>query len=91
MHMMGKRVNHCCRSVISPDPFLGTNEIGIPVRFAKILSYPVPVTPWNVRLMRQLLINGPEVYPGMSLLFSSLSHPIQCCAVIPVPMFAAET
>ena len=28
-HMMGKRVNYCCRSVISPDPYLGTNEIGI--------------------------------------------------------------
>ena len=27
-HMMGKRVNYCCRSVISPDPYLGTNEIG---------------------------------------------------------------
>jgi hypothetical protein len=23
-HMMGKRVNYCCRSVISPDPYLGT-------------------------------------------------------------------
>ena len=23
MHMMGKRVNYCCRSVISPDPYIG--------------------------------------------------------------------
>jgi DNA-directed RNA polymerase I subunit RPA1 len=30
MHMMGKRVNFSCRSVISPDPNLNTNEIGIP-------------------------------------------------------------
>jgi hypothetical protein len=28
-HMMGKRVNFAARSVISPDPFLQTNEIGV--------------------------------------------------------------
>jgi DNA-directed RNA polymerase beta' subunit len=28
--MMGKRVNHSCRTVISPDPFLAVNEISIP-------------------------------------------------------------
>lgn len=28
-HMMGKRVNYAARSVISPDPFLQTNEIGV--------------------------------------------------------------
>ena len=37
-HMMGKRVDYCCRSVISPDPFIGGHEIGMPVRFAKALS-----------------------------------------------------
>ena len=25
-HMMGKRVNFCCRSVISPDPYIGRYE-----------------------------------------------------------------
>lgn len=29
-HMMGKRVNYAARSVISPDPYLNTDEIGIP-------------------------------------------------------------
>ena len=36
-NMMGKRVNYCCRSVISPDPYIGCDEIGIPVHFAKTL------------------------------------------------------
>ena len=36
MNMMGKRVNFTCRSVISPDPNIGTHEIGIPDRFAKV-------------------------------------------------------
>lgn len=39
-NMMGKRVNYACRSVISPDPYLAVNEIGIPPYFALRLTYP---------------------------------------------------
>jgi DNA-directed RNA polymerase I subunit RPA1 len=63
-HMMGKRVNFCCRSVISPDPYIGTNEIGIPVHFAKSLHYPTPVNIWNVKYLRTLVQRGPFRYPG---------------------------
>lgn len=63
-HMMGKRVNHAARSVISPDVNIETNEIGVPPVFAKRLTYPEPVTVHNYELMRQLVINGPDVYPG---------------------------
>ena len=49
-NMMGKRVNFACRSVISPDPYLGTGEIGIPPYFAMRLSYPERVTPHNVEV-----------------------------------------
>lgn len=69
-HMMGKRVNYCCRSVISPDPYIGTNEIGIPLRFAKVLHYPTPVTPWNAKQLRELVTNGPNEYPGTNRLLS---------------------
>ncbi|ODV97684.1 hypothetical protein PACTADRAFT_38393 [Pachysolen tannophilus NRRL Y-2460] len=63
-HMMGKRVNYAARSVISPDPMIETNEIGVPPVFAKKLSYPEPVTPHNVSSLRQAVINGPDVWPG---------------------------
>ena len=62
--MMGKRVNYSCRSVISPDPYIGTNEIGLPVYFAKTLTYPTPVTDLNVSEMRKLVLRGPNEYPG---------------------------
>lgn len=39
-NMMGKRVNFAARSVISPDPYIGNGEIGIPPYFAKRLSFP---------------------------------------------------
>ena len=48
--MMGKRVNFAARSVISPDPYLASGEIGVPPYFAKRLSFPERVTPWNVRV-----------------------------------------
>ncbi len=31
MHMMGKRVDFAARSVISPDPYINMDEIGIPL------------------------------------------------------------
>ncbi|XP_078050334.1 RNA polymerase I subunit RpI1 isoform X1 [Augochlora pura] len=64
MHMMGKRVNYAARSVVTPDPNLNIDEIGIPEIFALKLTYPTPVTPWNVVYLRKLVLNGPEVYPG---------------------------
>ncbi|KAI3404092.2 RPA190 [Candida oxycetoniae] len=63
-HMMGKRVNYAARSVISPDPNLETNEIGVPPVFALKLTYPEPVTSHNVAELRQAVINGPDVWPG---------------------------
>ena len=39
-NMMGKRVNFAARSVISPDPFIGAGEIGVPPYFATRLSFP---------------------------------------------------
>ncbi|KAI7865933.1 hypothetical protein BDF14DRAFT_1819412 [Spinellus fusiger] len=63
-HMMGKRVNYAARSVISPDPNIETSEIGIPPVFAKKLTYPEPVTPHNIKDMRQAVINGPNKWPG---------------------------
>ncbi|XP_061372755.1 DNA-directed RNA polymerase I subunit 1 [Gastrolobium bilobum] len=62
--MMGKRVNFACRSVISPDPYLAVNEIGIPPYFALRLTYPERVTPWNVVKLRDSILNGPESHPG---------------------------
>lgn len=64
LHMMGKRVNFAARTVITPDPLINVDEIGLPVIFARKLSYPVPVTSWNVKELRKMVINGPNVHPG---------------------------
>jgi len=64
MHMMGKRVNYACRTVISPDPNLETCEIGLPLVFAKKLTFAESVTPHNFKEMREAVINGAKQYPG---------------------------
>lgn len=63
-NMMGKRVNFAARSVISPDPNIETNEIGLPPVFASKLTYPEPVTSHNFRDMQQAVINGVSKWPG---------------------------
>ncbi|KAM8785455.1 DNA-directed RNA polymerase I subunit RPA1 [Rhynchonycteris naso] len=69
-HMMGKRVDYAARSVICPDMYINTNEIGIPMVFATKLTYPQPVTPWNVQELRQAVINGPNIHPGASMVIN---------------------
>jgi DNA-directed RNA polymerase I subunit RPA1 len=64
MYMMGKRVDYAARSVITPDPLIGVEEIGIPLNFATKLTFPTPVTPWNLDQLRQAVINGSQQYPG---------------------------
>jgi DNA-directed RNA polymerase I subunit RPA1 len=63
-HMMGKRVNFAARSVISPDPYLSTGEIGVPYFMAKRLTFPEPVTAFNVKEMRRAVLNGADIHPG---------------------------
>ena len=63
-HMMGKRVNFAARSVISPDPNIETNEIGVPPVFAKKLTYPEPVTNHNFYELKEAVLNGVDKWPG---------------------------
>lgn len=50
--------------VISPDPNLRIDQVGVPVLVAKILTFPTVVNPSNIELMRKLVSNGADVHPG---------------------------
>ncbi|KAI1301533.1 DNA-directed RNA polymerase III subunit RPC1 [Halotydeus destructor] len=63
-NLSGKRVDFSSRSVISPNPNLRIDEVGVPEHIAKILTYPEKVNPANIEFLRQLIINGAEVHPG---------------------------
>jgi DNA-directed RNA polymerase III subunit RPC1 len=63
-NLSGKRVDFSGRTVISPDPTLRIDQVGVPELVAKILTYPMRVTPHNIEAMRQLVINGVDIHPG---------------------------
>ena len=65
-NLSGKRVNFCARSVISPDPYLGVNEVGVPEKIARELTVPIRVTMRNREQMRQMILRGPDVHPGVN-------------------------
>ncbi|XP_042221179.1 DNA-directed RNA polymerase III subunit RPC1-like [Homarus americanus] len=63
-NLSGKRVDFSSRTVISPDPNLRINEVGVPIEVSKQLTYPEKITAHNINLMKQLVRNGPDVHPG---------------------------
>nr|UXY86654.1 DNA-directed RNA polymerase II largest chain [Cryptomonas paramecium] len=63
-NLMGKRVDFSARTVITPDPNILLEEIGIPWSVALNLTYPEIVTSFNYEYMKQLIQNGPARYPG---------------------------
>ncbi|SNR35630.1 DNA-directed RNA polymerase subunit A' [Halorubrum vacuolatum] len=62
--LSGKRVNFSARTVISPDPTLSLNEVGVPDRVATEMTQTLNVTERNVEEARQYVRNGPESHPG---------------------------
>ncbi len=59
-NLSGKRVNFSSRTVISPDPYISINEVGIPVEVARELTVPIRVTSMNIETLRAMVLAGPE-------------------------------
>jgi DNA-directed RNA polymerase beta' subunit len=67
-NLMGKRVDFSARSVITPDPNLSIRELGVPKKIAMNITKPVVVNNRNRDFLQQLVLNGPDVYPGANIL-----------------------
>ena len=63
-NLSGKRVDFSARTVISPDSNMDINDVGVPLEVAKRLTVPQRVTAWNIDMLKQLILNGPNNYPG---------------------------
>jgi DNA-directed RNA polymerase II subunit RPB1 len=61
---MGKRVDFSARTVITGDPNLSVDEVGVPRSIARTLTYPEIVTPYNMDKLQALVRNGPTEHPG---------------------------
>jgi len=63
-NLAGKRTDFSARTVISPDPLIGLNDVGVPQSMAMVLTVPERMTEWNKEYLRKYVENGPKVYPG---------------------------
>ena len=63
-NLMGKRVDYSARTVITADPNLSIDQVGVPRSVALRLTVPVVVTPFNIEELKQLVANGPDKWPG---------------------------
>jgi len=59
-NLAGKRVNFSARTVISPDPYISMNEVGIPLDIASDLTIPVAVQEHNLEEIKKLVMNAPK-------------------------------
>ena len=67
-NLMGKRVDYSGRSVITPDPNIELDELGVPITIAQNLTYPEIVNDYNIDKLSKLLLNGIDKYPGIKLI-----------------------
>jgi len=63
-NLQGKRVEFSARSVITPDPNISVQELGVPLKVAMNLTFPERVTAYNIDRLYSLVQNGPDKYPG---------------------------
>ncbi|KZO99631.1 beta and beta-prime subunits of DNA dependent RNA-polymerase [Calocera viscosa TUFC12733] len=63
-NLMGKRVDFSARTVITGDPNIALDEVGVPRSIAMTLTYPERVTKYNIERLTELIRNGPLDYPG---------------------------
>lgn len=63
-NLMGKRVDFSARTVITPDPNLRIDQVGVPRSVAQNMTFPEIVTPFNIDKMQELVRRGNSQYPG---------------------------
>jgi DNA-directed RNA polymerase subunit A' len=63
-NLSGKRVDFSARTVVSPDPNISINEVGIPIPIAMELTVPEKVTLKTRESLKELVLRGPIEHPG---------------------------
>ncbi|KAJ3220525.1 DNA-directed RNA polymerase II subunit rpb1 [Clydaea vesicula] len=63
-NLMGKRVDFSARTVITGDPNLEIDQVGVPRSIARNLTFPETVTRYNIDRLQEYVRNGPTEHPG---------------------------
>ena len=73
-NLMGKRVDFSARSVITPDPNLELDQLGVPIKIASNLTIPEKVNSFNIDKLSSLVENGPDKWPGAKSILKKEGH-----------------
>jgi DNA-directed RNA polymerase II subunit RPB1 len=63
-NLNAKRVDQSARSVITPDPYISIDQLGIPIKIAMNLTFPEIVNKNNYTNIQELVKKGPDEWPG---------------------------
>ncbi len=75
-NLIGKRVDFSSRTVISPDPMLDIDEVGVPEEIAKVLTVPEYVNESNIERLKEMVMRGPDEHPGANIVRKGGRTPI---------------
>ncbi len=67
IHIQGKRCNFSARTVVTGDPLLKINEVGLPIAICQVLTFPETVTVYNMESLHTLVQRGVHGYPGANV------------------------
>ena len=65
-NLMGKRVDFSGRTVITAEPNIDLNELGIPHKIAQTLTYPEIANRFNIEKLQEYVNNGPVTSCGVT-------------------------
>ena len=68
-NLMGKRVDFSARTVITSDPNISLDELGVPIKIVTNITFPEIVTPFNIDKLSKLVRNGRDIYPGANFVY----------------------
>lgn len=72
-NLMGKRVDFSARTVVSPDPSLELDQLGVPKEIATDMTIPETVTQLNIDWLKKLVDQGDE-WPGARYYISKINN-----------------
>lgn len=73
-NLMGKRVNFSARSVITADPNLSMDQVGVPIKIAMNITINETVTNFNKNKLQFLVNNGPDKHPGAKFVIKHIEN-----------------
>jgi DNA-directed RNA polymerase beta' subunit len=67
-NLNGKRVDQSARTVITPDPYISIDELGVPIKIAINITFPEVVNEYNMEHIKNLskMVLKHGLVPNMS-------------------------